>query len=40
LVNASLHLELHLRTLFKHLRIGLPEHLRHPLVGDAARTQP
>src|SRR5208283_6140421 len=36
----ALHLELHLRILLEYLRVSLPYHLRHPLVGHAARTQP
>ena len=36
----ALHLELHLRILLKHLSVCLPEHLRHPLVGHATRTEP
>ena len=31
----AFHLELHLRVLLEHLRIGLPQHLRNPLVSDA-----
>src|SRR5271165_2413789 len=34
------HLKFHLRTLLEHLRVGLPQHLRHPLVRHAGRAQP
>jgi hypothetical protein len=34
------HLQLHLRILLEHFGIGLPQHLRHPLVSYAARAQP
>ena len=34
------HLKFHLRILLEYLGIGLPEHLRHPLVRHAARAQP
>ena len=33
------HLKLHLRILLEYLGIGLPQHLRHPLVSHAARAQ-
>src|ERR1035438_10390656 len=36
----ALHLEFHVRVFLEHLGIRLPEKLRHPLVGHAARTQP
>ena len=36
----SLHLQLHLRVFFEHLRIALPEQLRDPLVRHTPRTEP
>ncbi len=33
------HLKLHLRVLLKYLGVGLPQHLRDPLVGHATSTQ-
>src|SRR5712692_5555330 len=36
----ALHLQLHLRVLLEDLRVALPKHLCHPLVGHAARAQP
>ena len=40
LQSLALHLKFHLRVFLEDLRVALPKHLRHPLIGHAAGTQP